>query len=455
MAIKSINPYDGSLIANYDQVSAEELEKLLDMSVNQWHDWRAVPFSKKQSLLLKVAELLKERKEQLASLITREVGKLISESRAEVEKCAWVCEYYAENAQRFLFPEEIITEYNKAQIQYQSIGTVLAIMPWNFPFWQVFRFAAPTMMAGNVGILKHASNVSGCSLAIEGLFRDAGYPKGTFVSLLLKGSETVKVIEDKRVAAVTLTGSTAAGKAVAEAAGRTLKKTVLELGGSDPYIILEDADIDLAVEKCVAGRLLNAGQSCIGAKRFIVTEAIYDKFVPAFVSKMKEANMGDPTEEKTTLAPLANKSFREDLHYQVEKSIEMGAELLTGGTIPQGKGAFYPPTVLVNVKKGMPAYDEELFGPVASVIKVANEDEAIEVANDTIFGLGAAIFTSDLKRGERIASDSIRAGAVFVNDFVKSDPRLPFGGIKESGYGRELSVFGIREFTNIKTIVVS
>lgn len=455
MAIKSINPYDGSLIANYDQVSADELERLLDMSVNQWCEWRAVPFGKKQSLLLRLAELLRERKELLASIITCEVGKLISESKAEIEKCAWVCEYYAENAQRFLYPEEIITEYNKAQIQYHSIGTVLAIMPWNFPFWQVFRFAAPTLMAGNVGILKHASNVSGCSLAIEGLFRDAGYPDGTFISLLLKGSETVKVIEDKRIAAVTITGSTAAGKAVAEAAGRTLKKTVLELGGSDPYIILEDADIDLAVEKCVAGRLLNAGQSCIGAKRFIVTDAIYDKFIPAFVSKMQEAKMGDPFVEETTLAPLANKSFREDLHFQVEKSIEMGAELLTGGAIPKGEGAFYPPTVLVNVKKGMPAYNQELFGPVASVIKVANEDEAIEVANDTVFGLGAAIFTRDLKRGERIASESIKAGAVFVNDFVKSDPRLPFGGVKESGYGRELSVYGIREFTNIKTIVVS
>jgi succinate-semialdehyde dehydrogenase/glutarate-semialdehyde dehydrogenase len=455
MAIKSINPYDGSLIANYDQVSAAELERLLNLSEQQWHEWRSVPFSTKKGLLMRVAELLRERKDQLALIITLEVGKLIAESKAEIEKCAWVCEYYAENAQRFLLPEEIITEYHKAQIQYQSIGPVLAIMPWNFPFWQVFRFAAPTLMAGNVGLLKHASNVSGCSLAIEQLFRDAGYPEGAFISLLLKGSETVRVIEDKRVAAVTLTGSTAAGKAVAEAAGRTLKKTVLELGGSDPYIILEDADIELAVEKCVFGRLLNAGQSCIGAKRFIVTESVYNEFVNAFVEKMKEAKMGDPTDDQTTLAPMANKSFREELHFQVEKSIEMGAELLTGGYIPDEEGAFYPATVLANVKKGMPAYSEELFGPVASVIKVADEDEAIVVANDTIFGLGAAVFTRDLKRGERIAGDSIQAGAVFVNEFVKSDPRLPFGGIKESGYGRELSVYGIREFTNIKTIVVS
>ncbi|PLX22856.1 MAG: succinate-semialdehyde dehydrogenase [Salinivirgaceae bacterium] len=455
MAIKSINPFDETLIANYDQVSAAELEQLLDKSIDQWNEWRGEHFSKKQDLLLEVANLLRSRKDQLAALITREVGKIISESKAEIEKCAWVCEYYAENAERFLLPEEIITEYSKAQVQYLPIGPVLAIMPWNFPFWQVFRFAAPTLMAGNTAILKHASNVSGCSLAIEGLFKDAGYPEGTFISLLLKGSETVKVIEDSRVAAVTITGSTAAGKAVAEAAGRNIKKSVLELGGSDPYIILEDADINLAVEKCVAGRLLNAGQSCIGAKRFIVTEAVYDTFIDAFVKKMEDAKMGDPLDEKTNLGPLATKSFREELHYQVEKSLSMGAKLLCGGYVPEGKGAFYPATVLADVKKGMPAYHDELFGPVASVIKVKDEEEAIEVANDTIFGLGAAVFTNDLKRGERIASDSIRAGAVFVNDFVKSDPRLPFGGIKESGYGRELSVFGIREFTNIKTIVVS
>jgi succinate-semialdehyde dehydrogenase/glutarate-semialdehyde dehydrogenase len=455
MAIKSINPFDETLIANYDQVSANELEQLLNKSYEQWSEWRGVPFSKRQALLMEVAKLLRSRKDQLAALITREMGKVISESKAEVEKCAWVCEYYAENAERFLIPEEVITDYSKALIQYQPIGPVLAIMPWNFPFWQVFRFAAPTLMAGNVAILKHASNVSGCSLAIEQLFKDAGYSEGTFISLLLKGSETVRVIEDERIAAVTITGSTAAGKAVAEAAGRSIKKSVLELGGSDPYIILEDAEIDLAVEKCVAGRLLNAGQSCIGAKRFIVTEAIYDEFVDAFVNKMKEAKMGDPFDEESNLGPLATKSFREELHYQVEKSVSLGAKVLCGGYIPDGKGSFYPATVLSNVKKGMPAYHDELFGPVASVIKVKDEEEAIEVANDTVFGLGAAVFTSDLKRGERIASDSIRAGAVFVNDFVKSDPRLPFGGIKESGYGRELSVYGIREFTNIKSIVVS
>ena len=455
MTLKSINPYDGSLIASYDQVSEDKLEELLNKSASQWVEWRATPFNKRKSLLEETAKILRERKEQYASLITREIGKAINESRGEIEKCAWVCEYYAENAQRFLISEEVATEYYKAQIDYQPLGPILAVMPWNFPFWQVFRFAAPNLMAGNVAILKHASNATGCSLAIQQLFLDAGFPEGTFLSLLLRGSETSKLISDSRIAGVTLTGSTLAGKAVAEAAGKSIKKSVLELGGSDPYLILEDADIDLAVEKCVAGRLMNAGQSCIGAKRFIVVASVYDRFIKKFIAKMKMAKVGDPTEEDTQVGPLASKQFREELHFQVEKSIEKGAVLELGGKVPEGKGAFYPPTVLSNVSKGMPAYDEELFGPVASVIMVDDEDAAIEVANDTNFGLGAAVFTTDLKRGERIASDSIRAGAVFVNDFVKSDPRLPFGGIKESGYGRELSLYGIREFMNVKTIVVS
>ncbi len=455
MSLKSTNPYDGSLIASYDQISESDLDGLLNKSSEQWLEWRASPFNTRKSLLSEVARLLMERKEQYAALITREMGKAIKESRAEIEKCAWVCEYYGENAQRFLFSEEIATEYHKAQVDYQPLGPILAIMPWNFPFWQVFRFAAPNLMAGNVVILKHASNVSGCSLAMQQLFIDAGFPEGAFLSLLLSGHETENLIGDSRIAGVTLTGSTLAGKAVASAAGKSIKKTVLELGGSDPYLVLDDANIDMAVEKCAAGRLLNAGQSCIGAKRFIITEAVYDEFLEKFSAKMKAAKMGDPAKDDTEIGPLASKQFREELHYQVEKSVEKGARLITGGKIPTGKGAFYPPTVLADVKRGMPAYDEELFGPVASVIKVSNEEEAIEVANDTNFGLGAAVFTEDLKRGERIASDAIRAGCVFVNDFVKSDPRLPFGGVKESGYGRELSLYGIREFMNVKTIVVS
>ncbi len=455
MPLKSTNPYDGSLIASYDQISENNLEELLNKSSEQWLEWRASPFNIRKSLLGAVGKLLLERKDQYAALITREMGKPIKESRSEIEKCAWVCEYYSENAQRFLFSEEIATEYHKAQIDYQPLGPVLAIMPWNFPFWQVFRFAAPNLMAGNVVILKHASNVSGCSLAMQQLFLDAGFPEGAFLSLLLSGRETESLIGDSRIAGVTLTGSTMAGKAVASAAGRSIKKTVLELGGSDPYLVFDDANVDLAVEKCVAGRLLNAGQSCIGAKRFIVTKGVYDEFLEKFTTRMQKAKMGNPTNEDTEIGPLANKQFREELHFQVEKSIEKGAKLLIGGKIPSGKGAFYPPTVLAEVKPGMPAYHEELFGPVASVIKVKDEEEAVEVANDTNFGLGAAVFTEDLKRGERIASDAVRAGCVFVNDFVKSDPRLPFGGIKESGYGRELSLYGIREFTNIKTVVVS
>lgn len=455
MALKSINPFNNKVIAQYEQMIENEVDSILNNAENQWLNWRSVPIIERENLLFKVSELLRERKEELAQLISSEVGKLINESRAEIEKCAWVCDYYAENAERFLSPENGNTDYTKARIYYKPLGVILAIMPWNFPFWQVFRFAAPTLMAGNVAILKHASNVTGCSLAIEKLFRDAGYPDGAFTSLLLKGSNTINVIEDKRIAGVTITGSTQAGKAVAEAAGRSLKKTVLELGGSDPYLILEDANIDLAAEKCVVGRLLNAGQSCIGAKRFIVEETVYDRFIKKFVEKMDAAQIGDPLNEETTLAPLATKSFREELHHQVQTSIELGAELLIGGYIPDNEGAFYPATVLGNVKKGMPAYSDELFGPVASVIKVKDEFEAIEVANDTVFGLGAAVFTQNIARGERIASEYLGAGAVFVNDFVKSDPRLPFGGIKESGYGRELSVYGIREFTNIKTVVIS
>ncbi|WP_462281803.1 aldehyde dehydrogenase family protein, partial [Salinivirga cyanobacteriivorans] len=314
MTLKSINPYDGSLIASYDQVSEDKLEELLDKSASQWVEWRATPFNKRKSLLEETAKILRDRKEQYASLITREIGKAINESRGEIEKCAWVCEYYAENAQRFLISEEVTTEYSKAQIDYQPLGPILAVMPWNFPFWQVFRFAAPNLMAGNVAILKHASNATGCSLAIQQLFLDAGFPEGTFLSLLLRGSETSKLISDSRIAGVTLTGSTLAGKAVAEAAGKSIKKSVLELGGSDPYLILEDADIDLAVEKCVAGRLMNAGQSCIGAKRFIVVASVYDKFIKKFIAKMKMAKVGDPTEDDTHVGPLASKQFREELH---------------------------------------------------------------------------------------------------------------------------------------------
>ena len=327
-------------------------------------------------------------------------------------------------------------------------------MPWNFPFWQVFRFAAPGLMAGNAGILKHASNVSGCALAIEEVFREAGFPENLFRTILVPSSQMEEVIKNEKVKAVTLTGSVPAGKAVAKTAGSVLKKTVMELGGSDPYVILEDADLEMAADTCVTARLINGGQSCIAAKRFVVVEKVYIEFEKLFVEKMKSKKMGDPFDESNHIGPQASVSLRDELHQQVEKSIVLGAKLLLGGKIPEIEGAWYPPTVLSNVKKGMPAYDEELFGPVAALIKAKDEAEAIQIANDSIFGLGAAVFTRDIKRGEKIAKEKLQAGCCFVNAFVKSDPRLPFGGIKESGYGRELSSFGIREFVNIKTVYI-
>jgi succinate-semialdehyde dehydrogenase/glutarate-semialdehyde dehydrogenase len=382
------------------------------------------------------------------------MGKPINQSRAEVEKCAWVCSYYAENTERFLNDEMIRTDASKSFVTFRPLGVVLAVMPWNFPFWQVFRFAAPGLMAGNGGILKHASNVSGCALAIEDVFIKAGFPENIFRAILVPSSQMENVIKNEKVKAVTLTGSVPAGKSVARTAGSVLKKTVMELGGSDPYIILEDADLEFAADTCVTSRLINGGQSCIAAKRFIVVERVYDEFEKLFIENMKLKKMGNPFEEQIDLGPQASVKLRDELHDQVTKSIEMGAKLLIGGKIPEVKGAFYPPTILTEVKKGMPAYNEELFGPVAALIKANDENDAIRIANDTIFGLGAAVFTSDKIRGEKIAREKLNAGCCFVNDFVKSDPRLPFGGIKESGYGRELSKFGIREFVNIKTVYI-
>jgi succinate-semialdehyde dehydrogenase/glutarate-semialdehyde dehydrogenase len=353
-----------------------------------------------------------------------------------------------------LAPEFVETDASKSFVAYQPLGVVLAVMPWNFPFWQVFRFAAPALMAGNAGVLKHASSVPGSALAIEEVFRNAGFPENLFRTLLIGSRQVAAVIEHPLVKAVTLTGSTPAGQAVASKAGEMLKKTVLELGGSDPYIILEDANLAEAVSTCVASRLINAGQSCIAAKRFVVVNSVKTGFEELFVQKMKTHRMGDPFDPETTVGPQARHDLRDELHAQVQKSIANGARLLLGGTIPDGSGAYYPPTVLTDVKKGMPAYDEELFGPVAAIIPVKDEFEAIQVANDTIFGLGAAIFTENAEEGERIATHELEAGSCFVNAYVRSDPRLPFGGINASGYGRELSYFGIREFVNIKTIFI-
>jgi succinate-semialdehyde dehydrogenase/glutarate-semialdehyde dehydrogenase len=398
--------------------------------------------------------LLIERKNELAGIMVAEMGKVLREAVGEIEKCATVCLFYADNAASFLKNEVIQTEASESYITYQPVGTVLAVMPWNFPFWQVFRFLAPALMAGNTGVLKHAANVPGCALAIEQLIRDAGFPENVFRTLLIGSSKVKAVIENPLIKAVTLTGSTPAGKSAASIAGSVLKKSVLELGGSDPYLILDDADIGKAASLCVTSRLINAGQSCIGAKRFIIADKIYNAFEAEFVRLMSEATFGDPLDPATKIGPLARPDLRDELHQQVEKSRKMGATVLLGGFIYEGTAALYPPTVLTNVLPGMPAYHEELFGPVAVLFRFKTEEEAIRIANDTVFGLGAAVFTADVTKGKILAEKGLQAGCVYVNDFVKSDPRLPFGGIKESGYGRELSAVGIREFVNIKTIVV-
>jgi succinate-semialdehyde dehydrogenase / glutarate-semialdehyde dehydrogenase len=452
--LNSINPANQQIIKTYPQMSPFEVSEIIDLTNGAFEEWRQTSFSLRSELMMKAANILREKKEEYSRMMTLEMGKPIAQSRAEIDKCAWVCEYYAENAEKFLSDELIATDASKSFVTFQPLGIVLAVMPWNFPFWQVFRFAAPGLMAGNAGILKHASNVSGCALAIEEVFRKAGFPENLFRTILLPSSQMERVIENEKIKAVTLTGSVPAGKAVAKTAGSALKKTVMELGGSDPYIILEDADLEMAADTCVTARLINGGQSCIAAKRFIVVEKVYESFENLFVEKMKTKKMGDPFDESNYIGPQASVPLRDELHQQIEKSIELGAKLSLGGKIPEMKGAWYPPTVLTNVKKVMPAYDEELFGPVAALIKAKDEEEAIQIANDSIFGLGASVFTRDLKKGEMIAKEKIHAGCCFVNAFVKSDPRLPFGGIKESGYGRELSSFGIREFVNIKTIYI-
>ncbi|HXV87089.1 MAG TPA: NAD-dependent succinate-semialdehyde dehydrogenase, partial [Gemmatimonadales bacterium] len=380
-------------------------------------------------------------------------GKPLAQGAAEAEKCAWVCDYYAEHAARFLAPESASTDAARSYIAFQPLGVVLAIMPWNFPFWQVFRFAAPALMAGNAGVLKHASNVCGCALAIEAVFQEAGFPPHLFQALLVGSAQVPRIIQHPLVRAVTLTGSTPAGRAVAAEAGFAVKKTVLELGGSDPYLVLQDADLDLAVQTCVTSRLINGGQSCIAAKRFIVVRPVLKAFTERFVDVMRRKRMGDPFEAGVDLGPQARADLRDQLHRQVRRSVKRGARVLLGGT--KGRAAFYPPTVLDRVRPGMPAYDQELFGPVAAIIEARSEAHAIQIANHSSFGLGAAVFTRDVARGERIARDHLDAGSCFVNALVKSDPRLPFGGIKESGYGRELAAFGIREFVNVKTVWVA
>ncbi len=452
--MKSINPVNGDVAYSVEKHSQKGVEKIINSVDKAWHQWKKTSFSHRSGLMQNLASLLKSQKDELARIISMEMGKVFKEAQAEIEKCAWVCDYYAINAENFLQEEGIETDATNSYVSYQPLGTILAIMPWNFPFWQTFRFLAPVLMAGNTAVLKHASNVPGCSKAIEDLVHEAGFPENVFRSLIIGSDMVEDVINHKAIKGVSLTGSTPAGKAVAGLAANVLKKCVLELGGSDPYIILEDADIQTAAQTCVQGRLFNAGQSCIGAKRFIVLEDVYSAFLEHMVDFMSLANFGDPFLEETTIGPMARMDLRDELHKQVADSVKMGAEIIIGGEIPLIQGAYYPPTILINVKPGMPAYDEELFGPVAAIIKVKDEEEAIKIANDTVFGLGAAVFTKDLDRGQDIAEFKLEAGACFVNDFVKSDPRLPFGGIKESGYGRELSSQGIKEFMNVKTVVV-
>ncbi len=454
MTQKAINPTTGEIIKEYEEMSLNEVEILITNMNSEFQKWRKKPFSERALLMKKAADVLRENADEYAELMAIEMGKSIKGGRSEANKCARVCDYYAENAEEFLKPEIVDTEANKSFVSYQPLGIIFAVMPWNFPFWQVLRFAAPTLMAGNAGLLKHAPNVPGCALAIEEVFQKAGFPKNIFRSIIIDVGIAKNIIENPLIKAVTLTGSTRAGKAVSAQAGAVLKKCVMELGGSDPYIILEDALIKDSVDTSVASRLINAGQSCIAAKRFVVVEEVYDEFEKLFVEEMKKYKMGDPLKEDTDLGPQARFDLRDELHRQVTESVKKGANILLGGEIPDMPGAFYPQTVLANVSKGMPAFDEELFGPVASLIKVKNKEEAIEVANDTVFGLGAAVFTQDVIKGEQIATEELEAGACFVNAFVRSDPRLPFGGIKESGYGRELSYHGIKEFVNVKTVYI-
>jgi succinate-semialdehyde dehydrogenase/glutarate-semialdehyde dehydrogenase len=450
--LDSINPTTGELIKTYEAYTPEQVKSSLNLAHQCYLNWREAPMKDRSALFKRAAIVLLRRKEEYARLMAKEMGKLLTEGMAEIEKCSWACEYFADESAQLLEDIEIKTEYDHSFVTFQPLGVILGIMPWNFPFWQAFRFAAPALMAGNTCLIKHASNVSGCALAIESIFIEAGFPSGCCQTILLPSSQISDLVKNPSIKAVSLTGSSEAGKSVAALAGASLKKTVLELGGSDPYIVLQDAFLDEAVSICSKSRLNNAGQSCIAAKRFIVEEAIAQPFTEKLVAQFQREIMGDPFDPRTTLGPLARADLRAHLHHQVMRSIELGAECVLGGKIPSTSGSFYPATILANVQKGMPAYEEELFGPVASILVAKDQADAIALANDTAFGLGGVIFTQNLKKGAEIARSQIEAGSVFVNNLVRSDPRLPFGGIKNSGYGRELSLFGLREFVNVKTV---
>jgi succinate-semialdehyde dehydrogenase/glutarate-semialdehyde dehydrogenase len=453
MAFQSINPATEALIAEYPEHGPDEIAQRLAAARAAFQSWREIGLGERTAALTRVAAVLERNQDTYARLITAEMGKPLGDARSEIAKCATVCRFYAERAAVLLAPEPAPTEAADSYVAFDPLGPVLAIMPWNFPFWQVFRFAAPALAAGNVGVLKHATNVCGTALAIESAFRDAGVPAGVFQTLLISSAAVESVIADDRIVAVTLTGSERAGAAVAAAAGRVVKKSVLELGGSDPFLVLADADLPRAAKQAAAARTVNSGQSCIAAKRFIVEDAVADRFVPLFVAAMEALPVGDPLDPRTRVGPLARRDLRDEVARQVERTVAAGAELACGGRVPDGPGFFYPPTVLDRVEPGMPAFDEEVFGPIAAVVRVRDEGEALVMANRSRYGLGASIWTGDVLRAKRL-SRRLDAGMVFINDIVRSDPRLPFGGVKRSGFGRELSHYGLREFVNIRTIVV-
>ena len=455
MAFTTINPSDGTLLRRYPFMSGAALDDALATATAAQAAWRRVPAEERAARVTALARHLRGRMRRLAEVMALEMGKPLGEAAAEIEKCAIGCQFYGARGPGFLADQVVETESHKSYVTFQPLGLILAIMPWNFPFWQVMRASIPALIAGNGILLKHAPNVPMCALELAALFRDAGFPEGVFTNLFIDVEATGALIRDARVQAVTLTGSTRAGRQVAEIAGSQIKSCVLELGGSDPYVVLEDADLPRTVEACVTGRMINGGQSCIAAKRMIVHEAVADEFIEAVVERMAAVRVGDPMAEMTDVGPLAREDLRDNLAAQVTRSIDSGATCLLGGKVPDVPGWYYPATVLTEVGPGMPAWDEELFGPVACIIRAGSEEEALRIANDTAYGLGAAVFTRDLERGERIARTELEAGSCFVNDFVKSDPRLPFGGVKLSGFGRELSEFGIREFVNVKTVQVA
>ena len=454
MSLISINPATSEEIKIYPEYSLDEIDNILSKAINAQKKWSLLELDFRLECISIISGILKDRKREYASIMANEMGKPIAQAKAEVDKCAWLCDYYRQYAPEFLSDKLIETEYYKSMVTIQPIGLILGIMPWNFPFWQVFRFAIPVLITGNGAILKHASNVQGCAFAIESLFLEAGFPDNIFRNISISGKNVKNVIKNKLISAVSITGSTPAGSSVAQTAGKYLKKTVLELGGSDPYIILDDANLDNSIQASINGRILNTGQSCISAKRLIVTKSLYHDFLKKLKMQLSKMIMGDPM-DNVDIGPMVSISARDEVHDQVIRSIDSGAILELGGEIPDLEGCFYPVTLLSNVRPGMPAFDEEIFGPVFSLTMAEDEEDAIILGNNTQFGLGAAIFTENIKRAEEIAKSSLNAGLCFVNDFVKSDPRLPFGGVKESGYGRELSSYGLMEFVNVKTVVVN